>query len=255
MPALQKYYFDVVSDNGDYAIAYWGTLRLPVLSATYSELSGSALPEPYSRFRVSRTDSPPDHRRFEFVDANSKVRAKWVAIGQSPRLFYENDLLRWELVQLRSQVALYRDAAPLLAGSGYGELVTLLVPPWRLGIRKLRWGRYLSDRAFLMWIVAEGETPIRYGVVDQSQFDDVTFAEGEVKIGDATLQIGTKIRVVSEGDVLGGRSLFLGALSFLVFGDRPRIKQSKAVSKCNLRRGSGLLENGHIISETVWFEP
>ncbi|MGH2198795.1 hypothetical protein ACQ1Z2_14720, partial [Enterococcus faecalis] len=79
-------YFDVISDDGDYAIAYWGTLRLPVLSATYSELSSSLLPEPYSRFQLSLAQSPPDQRSFSFGGGRDKLEANWVAVAQANSL-------------------------------------------------------------------------------------------------------------------------------------------------------------------------
>jgi hypothetical protein len=255
MFALRKYYFDVVTQDGEYGIAYWDALQLPWLSATYSELSSSLLAKPSSQLQLLGAPSPLDRRSVNYVDVTKGLNAGWKEVRQAPRMSYANDVLRWELVQLRSQVTLRHHAAPLLSGLGYGERVSWLVPPWNLGIRKLWWGRYLSPRCFLMWIIAEGDAPIKYGIVDQSPYDEVTFVGNEIRVGDATLKIGKRKRVISEGDVLRGKSLSLRLMSALGLGRQPRILQRKATFKCLFCGADGVPESGYAVSEIVWFDP
>lgn len=44
---------------------------------------------------------------------------------------------------------------------GYAERLTLAIPPWSLGIRTLRWGRFCGERTSLSWIEWTGERPLR----------------------------------------------------------------------------------------------
>ena len=46
----------------------------------------------------------------------------------------------------------FQIGAERFSGRGYVEHLQLTVPPWRLPIRELRWGRFLSDSDSLVWI-------------------------------------------------------------------------------------------------------
>ena len=49
---------------------------------------------------------------------------------------------------------------------GYAERIVLEIPPWALGLRELRWGRFRGGGRSLVWIRWEGETPLRLVLLD-----------------------------------------------------------------------------------------
>ena len=53
-----------------------------------------------------------------------------------------------------------RGFAPL-RGTGYAERILITIPPWRLPIRELRWGRWIGEAASrsVVWIDWRGESP------------------------------------------------------------------------------------------------
>ena len=44
-------------------------------------------------------------------------------------------------------------------GTGYAERLELSIRPWRLPIRELRWGRFVSEGASMAWIDWQGADP------------------------------------------------------------------------------------------------
>jgi hypothetical protein len=46
-------------------------------------------------------------------------------------------------------------------GLGYAEHLSLTIPPWRLPITELRWGRFLSEFQSLVWLDWQGAAPLR----------------------------------------------------------------------------------------------
>ncbi len=73
----------------------------------------------------------------------------------------------------------------VLRGRGYGELLELSIPPWRLPIRELYWGRAGCAGTSLVWIRWNGAHPLqaawRNGVaVEAAQVEDdrVVLADG-----------------------------------------------------------------------------
>ena len=60
-------------------------------------------------------------------------------------------MVDWHCVLPRGPVS-----AGAFNGLGYAEHLRLTIPPWRLPIRTLRWGRFLSPRNSLVWIDWQG---------------------------------------------------------------------------------------------------
>ncbi len=162
-------------------------------------------------------------------------------------------MLQWELVQLGSEARFHEEGKPRLLGLGYGERLILRQPPWKLGIRKLSWGRYLSERHFVMWLIADGELPICYGIVGEGSRSDVTLGENEVIVGGVRIQLQHKVRAISDGDVLQHRHPSLSYLPIKLFGEKLKLTQSNAVHACALHSDGRHIETGYAIAETVRF--
>lgn len=250
---LQKYYFDVVSAEGAYGTAYFGTLRALGFTLAFSELSSSVIQNSSTFLSISMKRRKIINDDFQFLDSARRLEARWRGGCTFPSgLAYQNKVLRWELVQLRSLATILHHANPLLFGLGYGERVTLFASPFDLGIRNLFWGRYLSENAFMMWIVAEGIQPIQYGILDMSEYSQVSLTNDKVEIGGAKLVLGPEVRTIFDGDALQDKTV-LSALAILVYGRKPVLRQHKAVYNCEVQLASGRREHGFVIAETVRF--
>lgn len=249
-----KYYFDMVEETGECSIAYDAVLRLWRLPISYVEVVDAGGRKSASSFGFNPQPRFRDGA-FRYRNRRLDVAACWEG-GEVERnkYRYEDDLVSWELVQLRSRAEIRR-VSESRAGIGYGEYVTIKVPPWKLGISKLYWGRYISPKSFLTWIVADGTHTIRYGVVNDQPSREVEIDNASVRVGQATLRFTGELRKIFEGDVfrdwLPG---FVGWLGVLLKGRRPRLRQNKSVCSCEFQDGTGSSEQGIGVAETVWFE-
>jgi hypothetical protein len=66
--------------------------------------------------------------------------------------------LRWQVLMPRARVELQL-GAETIAGWGYAERLLLDLPPWRLPIDSLRWGRFVAESHSVVWIAWQHETP------------------------------------------------------------------------------------------------
>lgn len=74
-------------------------------------------------------------------------------------LVTEHGIVRWTCASPRATCSL-RVGAEEYAGLGYAEVLEMTIPPWRLPVRELRWGRWLTDAEALTWIDWRGPHPL-----------------------------------------------------------------------------------------------
>lgn len=236
---LTKRYFDVVGADGAWAVAYDASIEYRGLALSYRELTGTGVPPGCRRFHLGRARTP----FFGFREA----AAYWEGGEVAHDMRVENAGLIWRLTHLRSEAHVKAPAAGF-AGLGYGEELILKEPPWNLGIQEFWWGRYLSKDIFVTWIVAEGSSPIRFGLADGEASLRVQAGKDGASVGGVAIEyLGVKYRV-SSGDALAGRPKILTTLQRYIGGKRFRIDQNKAVFACRVTT-PGRQEEGFVLSE------
>lgn len=82
-------------------------------------------------------------------------------------------------------------------GMGYAELLEMTVAPWKLPIRELRWGRWLSENSSVTWIDWQGAFPLSL-VLEDGIPSEGCVADDGVKMGDRCLRLTTD-RVIRSG--------------------------------------------------------
>ncbi len=138
---LVKWYADAVAPDGRYAIVYRASLHYSALRFRYSALIEGAPGQP----------------------AATRLRAPtgWHVVPTAPP--YEQTLLEtpagrvhWNCRAPSASVAWNG-----FAGHGYLERIELTIPPWRLPIQTLHWGRFITPHQSLVWIEWLGPHPLR----------------------------------------------------------------------------------------------
>ena len=253
---LVKWYMDCVSDAGEAAIVYFGDLRWRGLHATLgSVLESGAEAKARTRTSLGRYRISHDGHELMVEHARLKVSGTWQAIS-SPvqRTVYEEGAgsIVWNCMQPGSRVRLSIGEREL-AGLGYAECLNLTLPSWRLPIRFLRWGRFVSGDHALAWVDWQGPYSTRFAVLDGRACGLISASESEVVTGEASLKIET------------GDSLRAGRLSSTILSGAPALKRLFPASLFNIReekwksRGtlacSGQTSQGWVIHEVVEWEP
>jgi hypothetical protein len=157
--AFTKWYVDCVADDGRVAIGYWASLSWRRLSLIWQSLTLHETGRPLLEHSAIGSSGPPvnDHGRIRWC--SPQLGAAVTAEARHPsfvlRLFEKDSrYVDWYCETPLAHVTIDVAGQPRLHGHGYVEHVTLTIPPWRLPIDELRWGRWIDDRATrsLVWV-------------------------------------------------------------------------------------------------------
>ena len=153
---LNKWFLDFVGASGEAMIFYSAKLTWHGLSTSYTSwlrydaASGVSLK---SRFRNVQIPRIKDNT-ITWNDTKFGVSGTWISSAKmvQTRIFdSEEGFLEWKCYQPASQVQLSINNNAL-EGRGYAEQLILTVPPWRIPMDELRWGRFGSDENNMVWI-------------------------------------------------------------------------------------------------------
>lgn len=141
---LSKWYLDCVTDEGEVFLAYHAELRWRSLKLDYASVLGG--PSTLLRCPAPATSAG----RIEWSAPALKVEGVWRATA-APETREVLAGITWSCQAPRASVEV-TSSGRKLRGLGYVELLSVSVPPWRLGPAELRWGRFLSPADWLVWI-------------------------------------------------------------------------------------------------------
>ena len=158
---LSKWYLDCVTDAGDAPDCLLGRRLLgkaePPLLQRAGEHGGADVKAQQSATPTARARGewrlPTSHWRAKALH----VDAEWQADAGELRatlLDDERGSIQWHCLMPRA-----RARFGLRSGLGYAERLVLTIPPWKLPIETLRWGRFSSPSDWIVWIDWQGEHP------------------------------------------------------------------------------------------------
>lgn len=205
---LTKWYGDGVSAEGVCRIGYWASLKWGAVRVRYA-----AVLEDWgeTRWTVRAGEGPrAEGGGYRWEEPALGVDWRWEggSVGHTERWM---EGVEWTclLAGARAEVG--------FAGEGYLEKLEMKVAPWRLGLKELRWGRYVGGGEAWVWVDWKGE------------FDRKL-----------VLRNGEKVEGMEVEDVLGlrgGRVLRSGrletvpGLAGLLPGGMARVEETKWLSR------------------------
>lgn len=190
---LTKWYLDCVTSEGDATIAYVSDVSWRGLTFRYASVLRHAAGRSTTRTSLMRTESPAvcgSVLRWSCprLGASGEWRELVPAVTET-LLSSRAGKVHWSCLQPAAQVTI-RDAEGVspVAGLGYAERLVTTIAPWRLPIRELHWGRFVSldRRNSIVWIDWRGDHTVRLIVRDGSRVaadieaDRIAFEDGAV---------------------------------------------------------------------------
>ncbi len=165
---LDKYYLDVVTDEGGGCIGYAARLDGFGLGATLAATlswDSSAAAGAHQR-RTLRGQLPAAAATDLMWHCPAlAVAGRWTPqdLAGAETVLWSDGRARvvWQVLASRAAVRLQL-GAQTISGWGYAERLQLDLPPWRLPIDGLRWGRYVSASDGVVWIEWEHAAPRRW---------------------------------------------------------------------------------------------
>lgn len=254
---LSKWYADCVSEKGDAVILYHAELRLHGVALHYQSLLLKR-PSCPARALYSLRPHPPPSVEGKFIKWQSTpwhARGSWSELGAAHHeLLFESDYgsLEWDCLAPRAVASIEIGSDEPCQGWGYVEHLRLTVPPSRLPIHRLRWGRFVNATDALVWIDWSGPYNKRvvilnglHASVDGSIDDEVVSASEE-----ATLRLDGK-QVIREGKLGATAFSAFPRLSHLLPASVLNLQERKWLSSAVLRRPGSADSRGMAVHEVI----
>jgi hypothetical protein len=189
--SLAKWYLDCVTDAGEAVIVYatelgWHGARLHLTSVLRGAEGDVRTQTSMAQCRITQA-----HGRISAEAQKEGVAGVWLADGVGcERTIYETEVgrVQWKCLQPKSKVHLRVDDCVKM-GLGYAECLILTVPPWKLPLNELRWGRFVSARDSLVWVDWKGTYSTRFALLNGETCQLTHATNYEVLAGPAKLRI------------------------------------------------------------------
>jgi hypothetical protein len=157
--AFTKWYLDCLDRDGRLVIVYWASLEWRRLRLTWHSAAVFAPGvRADAKSSVIQVDAPRHSGstvsfKSDRIDCDAMLRCG--VGGIAPQRLADG--VTWTCVAPAAR-AVVRVGNTTIEGTGYAECMELRVPPWKLGIAGLRWGRWISDDASrsMVWIAWNG---------------------------------------------------------------------------------------------------
>lgn len=251
---LTKWYLDCVTTDGEAVILYsaqlaWRGVHLACNSLLHTRHSGVE-----SRFSMARAQIGADPDKIEVKMPRLKVEGAWARIAPPFRTrVYEGDdgFVDWNCLQPGSNVRL-RLGERELTGHGYAECLTVTVPPWRLKLKQLRWGRFVGEGHSLAWIDWRGSYNSAFAVLNGERCALTEAKERAVQAERASLDLHDSLPIRT--GKLGATVLpFAPQLRRLLPRSLASIDERKWLSRGTLTCGDQI-SHGWVIHEVVHWD-
>lgn len=162
-------------------------------------------------------------------------------------------VVEWRVEAPAAEVSASLRGFEPLRGTGYAERILITIPPWRLPIRELRWGRWIGEDAgrSVVWIDWRGESPRTWVFVDGTAAPAAEVGDEGVRAGAAQIELGER-RTLEERSLDEIVSTIPG-LRTVVPRSFLGLRQSRWCSDGLLRERDGATCSGRAIHEVVVF--
>jgi hypothetical protein len=251
LPALTKYYFDVVDQQGVYHYAYIAAVPLLGNLLLYRQFSCPQRNIVKSHFRVVAPQAFQRFPRDRHEISIGGVRATWQHRLLPHQIEVKHRHFHWQLLQVQSPVAVTGLGLTVQSGLGYAERLSLHTQPWKLGITRVLWGRFISDVDFAVWLSTDGETPVRFAQTAQGPAARVEISQAGVLAGPARITFLAPTYEDTCDDLVTARTPAVALLSRCLWGGVPLIAQNKRVIRARLDRAGEPPVHGFAVAESI----
>jgi hypothetical protein len=239
--SLSKWYLDCVGEDGRVFIGYWGRIQWKRVAVRYASIllvppSGPAV----SRFWLTRCAEPRAGKEKEDVLWFSRrmgVEAVWRAIAPpvSRRLFDERGgAIDWDCLAPAARACVLLADGKGVTGQGYAERISMTIPPWKIPIEELRWGRFLGGGRCVVWIDWRGARPLTLVFADGAEVAGAAVGDHGIDLpGGGRLKLRNP-RTIREGPLVPVGLIDLRPFSALLPAGFARGRELKSLSRGTL---------------------
>ncbi len=206
-----KWYLDVAGEDGAVGIAYWTELRwrrVRLHAASLLVATPAGQVRQRSTLRAGDDDVSVDPGGVQLACRPLGLAGAWRGRpGGEPVELWSGPAgqaggVRWECLLPAAPATL---SAPgfSVAGTGYVERLELTAPPWKLPLRRLRWGRFTAPAESLVWIDWEGPHAASLALHGRERLPLDAAGEDAVAAGGGRVSLALDGRTPLRGGALG----------------------------------------------------
>jgi hypothetical protein len=247
---LHKWYLDLTCDGRAF-IGYSARLKAgPVIHYASLLEADEAGVRTASSLRPAPVVSDPDGWSWRAPALGLEARYQPMMRGPVVDLLEDQPgALRWSVLAPLCTVTLQRGGARF-SGHGYLEYIEMTVPPWRLPIERLIWGRFTHPRASLVWMDWSGPRNLLVVIRNGQRLEEAAVSSELVEGSGFRLVLGPR-RVLRRG-ALGKVALAAVELAARV---APvgflKTEECKTTCRARLELSGGEALEGDVIDEVV----
>lgn len=163
---IKKWYLDCTSEDGKAFIGYVGELKWKAFSLSHSSILDYDGKKSQNTASISDVNLPEIKENKIIWKSNAlSCSGQWEGKGNSlpNQQLYKGSAgsVNWDVLFPLSEVSIERfGSAENQKGLGYAEILELTIPPWKLPIDQLIWGRFVSPEISIVWLKWSGSNPI-----------------------------------------------------------------------------------------------
>ena len=261
---LSKWYLDCINSEGEAIIIYaakitYNKLVIPYNSVIYS-FNGNKF---FHKSRFRKLSFPEiTSSKIIFKDKKHEIYGQWESEtpGISQEIFKsENGIAHWNCHHPKANAVVEFNNTSRINGLGYVEHISLTIEPWNIPMRQLKWGRFISSEAYIVWIEMKNDPLQQWLWYNGKLLPNCTITNDAILINEknAELVFSRKIIIESEKKV----SNLVKSLVEFIPGLRKKMTSSflyadetKWLSKGTLKCAGQTKSNGWVIHEFVNFE-
>lgn len=252
---LEKLYCDSVDDSGNCFIIYLAKLDYRIISISYSGfifIDESGFKIENSDFK--KTNIPVAEKLLTIKINKLGIEGSWKSTDAPFALSLfkneDNEKLIWNCHHPKS-ITEIRYNNKIFRGKGYAETLILPNLPYRLPVEEIRWGRFLSDTATVIWISWKGEKPLNRLFLNGTEYNDAEFSRDRITFGEKLFRLSfSQVRIIREGTIA---DLFSGkyVLKTVIGQKILRTSEIKYIANTTFSRNSIFVAKGWSIFESV----
>jgi hypothetical protein len=260
---LNKWFLDFIGEDGSAMIFYAAKFKWHGWSAVYSSwLHYDKIAKVRLKSRLSRVQMPTQSDNIiTWTDSKFGVSGTWKSLGKmlESRLFESSQgHLDWKCFQPASIVQL-KINNKVFEGRGYVEQLILTVPPWKIPMDELRWGRFGSNDDNLVWIELREKHKRQWLWLNGEKIENCIIQDDRIILPGKNFILNLDQGVTLESmkkifSVVGKLVRYVPGFNKVLPSGFLMADESKWLSKGLLQKGDETFTNGMAIHEMVNFK-
>ncbi len=212
---LEKWYMDVISPEGALVIGYFAKLRWGRFAINYHGFVHRDCDGIVVTNNSFHQCPEPQWLENNLVWKIKSFQAEWnpTYLPVRQNLLDDPDLfVDWNCCVPKARCTATINDVTEIEGWGYAEKMVLNIPPWKLPIKELFWGRFLSDAYSVIWIEWRGPQPKILVILNGDIFNQATISNDSIQASAFVLTFDTR-HSLRTGPV--GETIFKGVRQVL----------------------------------------